>query len=149
MQKASQARRKARREEAKEKAKAKKTKAASENASTQPHESVKPKSPPKKKRKIDMEQGLPPAKKSTKSASSVPPLATKKRDKKESANIKLTPVTVPAATATTIALEDDDGAREPQNTTVNIQDIVKSTSSRAKTARSRALSISKKHKVSD
>jgi len=115
--KASQARGKARREEAKEKAKARKAKApkaTSENTPAQPSDtprSTNSKSPPKKKRKIDI---LPSA------APSLP-----KHDKKEGLNTKPAP-----ASATAGAL-------------CGIQDIVKSASSRAKTARSRALSMSK------
>lgn len=69
---------------------------------------------------------------------SPPPPATKKRDKKKSANTK----PAPAAAG---ALEDDDDARGPPNIqdSVKVQDIVKFASNRAKTARSRAVSISK------
>lgn len=135
--KGSQARRKARREEAKEKAKAKKAKATSESAPAQLSETLESTKPRKKKRKIDMgHQLLPPAKMSTTSVPSALPPATKKSNGKESAKPPL--VTNSAATA----LEDYDDARGPPNT-VKIQDVAKSTSNRAKTARSRALSMSK------
>ena len=134
--KATQAR-KARREEAKVKAKAKKAKATSESTLSDTPRLMKPKSPPKKKRKIDMGQVhvLPSVKLST---PPTPPPASKKRDKKESANTK----PVPAAAG---ALEDNDNARGPPNIqdSIKIQDIVKFASNRAKTARSRALSMSK------
>lgn len=71
------------------------------------------------------------------SAPSTPPPATKRHDKNGRANgTKL----VPAGT-----LEDDDNTRGRPNiqNSVKIQDIVKSASNRAKTARSRALSMSK------
>ena len=96
---------------------------------------MKPKSPPKKKRKIDKEQELPPVKISA--PSNLSP-TTKRRDKRESASTKPAP-------AVAGDLEDDDNARGPPNIqdSVKIQDIVKFASNRAKTARSRALSMSK------
>lgn len=135
--KASQAR-KARREEAKVKAKAKKAKATLESKSPDTPGLIKPKSPPKKKRRVDMEQVLPSVKIST---PSTPSLASKKRNKKERAN----PNPAPAASE---ALEDDDNARGPTNVQdfAKIRDIVKSASNRAKTARSR---MYKKSKPSD
>ena len=98
---------------------------------------MKPKSPPKKKRKIDMEQVLLPVSSVKTSSPSTPP-ATKKRNKKERASTK----PVPVASGT---LEDDDNACGPSDIqdSVKIQDIVKFASNRAKTARSRALSMSK------
>ena len=98
---------------------------------------MKQKSPPKKKRKIDVEQVLLP---SVKTLTPSTPPSTKKRNKKESASTK------PAPTASGTTLEEDDDACEPQNIqdSVKIQDIVKFASNRAKTARSRALSMSKK-----
>ena len=95
---------------------------------------MKPKSPPKKKRKIDMEQVVPSAKISTLSN---PPPVTKRRSK-ESANTK-------PASAAAGALKDDDNVHEPPNIqdSVKIHDIVKFASNRAKTARSRALRMSK------
>lgn len=76
------------------------------------------------------------------SAPSTPPSPlTKKRDKKESAKTKPTP-------AAAGALEDAHGPPKIQDS-VKIQDIVKSASNRAKTARSRALNMSKKRKSSD
>jgi len=134
--------RKARREEVKAKTKAKKAKAISENPSPDTTGLMKPKSPPKKKRKIDLGQVLPSFE--TSALSTPPPElppATKKRDEKESANTKPAP-----AAAGLRALEDDDNARGPPTIqdSVKIQDIVKFASNRAKTARSRALSLSKK-----
>ena len=121
------------------KAKAKKAKTTSETTGTSPDhpELMKQKSPPKKKRKIDVEQVLLP---SVKTLTPSTPPSTKKRNKKESASTK------PAPTASGTTLEDGDDACEPQNIqdSVKIQDIVKFASNRAKTARSRALSMSKK-----
>ncbi|KAF8813356.1 hypothetical protein BYT27DRAFT_7230935 [Phlegmacium glaucopus] len=144
--KASQARRKARREEAKEKAKAKKSKVTSDSPLAQPSDasgSTKPNSPLKKKRKIDKaHQVLSPTNMSTIPAPSAPPPATKKHKKKESAITE----SVTEADSAAAALEDgDDDAQGPPKVqdSVKIQDIVKSTSNRAKSARSRALSMSK------
>jgi len=134
--KASQAQRKARREEAKERAKARKANlATSESTLAQPSDtpgSTKSKSLPKKRRKIDIGQVSPSVK------TSASPPATKKGDKKESSNTNL-------ASAAAGALKDDDNMRGPPDIQdlVKIQDIVKSASNRAKTARSRALRTSK------
>ena len=131
-------RRKARREKAKEKAKAKKAKAKATLESTPAQPSDTPAStnltsPPNKKRKIDMGPRVPNA--------TGPPPVTKKGNKKERAS---THITESAAAAP----GDDDNARGPRNIqgSVKIQDIVKSTSNRAKTARSRAMNMLKKHK---
>jgi len=139
--KASQARRKARREEAK-KEKAKKAKITTPAQPSDTPKLTKPNPPPKKKRKVDIaHQVLPPADISTSPAPSAPPPVIKKHNKKEGTNTKSTPIRDSAAAAP----KDDDDARGPPITqnSVKIQDIVKSTSNRAKTARSRALSMSK------
>jgi hypothetical protein len=114
-----------------------KAKATSGSTPAPPSEtpgSTKSKAPPNKKRKVDMEEVLPSVKTS---ASETPPFTTKKHDKKERGNTKLAP-------AAAGGLEDDN-IRGPPNIqdSVKIQTIVKSASNRAKTARSRALSMSK------